>query len=220
MQKGNIGNRERGTGNRDGEPANAERPSLVLCHWSFAAAKRPRERGDEGRGNCQNGRRRPTAGIRDPGLGGRGGEGRGVNRLGVGADTTALILRFSAGRHAPGTRQGSPRHRHPGRQPGNTGLESTLPQVTLLRRETPGTQAGSKSGHEIGDCPPAPARVTRRTSQWSRGSFQRRKQGRVQQTPVSFLRPSGPVRTLSGRQFQEEQEGAGLGGSRPSHDAR
>jgi len=49
--------------------SNAERPSLVLCHWSFAAAKRPRERGNEGRGNCQNGRRRPTAGNRGSGTG-------------------------------------------------------------------------------------------------------------------------------------------------------
>ena len=112
-----FGTRDSGGGGR--EPAQAGRPT------------------GEGRGNCQNGRRRPTAGIRDPGLGGRwgagggpGGEGRGVNRLGAGADTTALILRFSAGRHAPGTRQGSPRHRHPGRDAGNTGLE---PQRTQRR---------------------------------------------------------------------------------------
>jgi hypothetical protein len=64
----------------------AERPSLVLCHWSFAkgreqATGKPPEAGRpgnrkpakggeaEGQGNCQNGRRRPMAGNRDSGAG-------------------------------------------------------------------------------------------------------------------------------------------------------
>ena len=69
MQKGNIGNRERGTGNGDGESANAERPSLVLCHWSFAAARRPRERG--GRGTRELPKRQTAADGRESGFGNR-----------------------------------------------------------------------------------------------------------------------------------------------------
>jgi len=52
----------------------AEPPSLVLCHWR-RAGNREQGTGDEergmrvgGRGNCQNGRRRPMAGNREAGL--------------------------------------------------------------------------------------------------------------------------------------------------------
>jgi len=74
MQKGNIGNRERGTGNRDGEPANAERPSFVVCHWSLAAANKQageRETRDEGQGARELPKRQTAADGRESGFGGR-----------------------------------------------------------------------------------------------------------------------------------------------------
>ena len=51
--------------------SNAERPSFVLCHWSFAAAKRRRERqrGARETAKMADGGRRPGSGRRKPGVG-------------------------------------------------------------------------------------------------------------------------------------------------------
>jgi len=73
-QKPGTGNGEQGTGNL-GTPITGEECIVQNAQYATIRAARrdggtqARRDGGEGRGNCQNGRRRPTAGNRDSGLG-------------------------------------------------------------------------------------------------------------------------------------------------------